>query len=73
VVARRISEVLRQERPLRVEARAAQIAGLYATLVLSPAAAGVWLIVGAAVTFAATLVPARKASALVIREALGRT
>jgi len=42
-------------------------------LVLSPAAAGVWLIVGAAVTFAATLVPAGKASALVIREALGRT
>ncbi|HSD20214.1 MAG TPA: FtsX-like permease family protein, partial [Anaeromyxobacter sp.] len=42
-------------------------------LVLSPAAAVVWLVLGAASTFAATLVPARKASALVIREALGRT
>jgi putative ABC transport system permease protein len=42
-------------------------------LVLSFAAAGVWLVLGAAATFAATLVPARKASALVIREALGRT
>lgn len=42
-------------------------------LVLSPAAAVVWLVVGAVATFAATLFPARKASALVIREALGRT
>ncbi len=42
-------------------------------LVLSPAAAVVWLVLGAVATFAATLVPARRASALVIREALGRT
>jgi len=42
-------------------------------LVLSPAAAVVWLVLGAVATFAATLVPARKASALVVREALGRT
>jgi putative ABC transport system permease protein len=42
-------------------------------LVLSPEAAAVWVVVGTAATLAATLVPARKASALVIRDALGRT
>lgn len=42
-------------------------------LVLSPAAAVVWLVVGAVATLAATLLPARRASALVVREALGRT
>ena len=42
-------------------------------LVLSPAAAVAWLVLGAGATFVATLVPARKASALVIRDALGRT
>jgi putative ABC transport system permease protein len=41
-------------------------------LVLSPEAAAVWVAVGGVATLAATLVPARKASALVIREALGR-
>jgi ABC-type lipoprotein release transport system permease subunit len=42
-------------------------------LVLSPEAAAVWVIVGTFATFAATLVPARTASRLVVREALGRT
>ncbi len=40
--------------------------------VLSPWAAVAWVVVGTGATFAATLVPARNASALVIREALGR-
>jgi putative ABC transport system permease protein len=42
-------------------------------LVLSPVAAVACLGVGAVVTWLATLLPARRASALVIREALGRT
>ncbi len=42
-------------------------------LVLSPGAAALWLGLVAAVSLAATLVPARRASALVIREALART
>jgi len=42
-------------------------------LVLSPGAAVAWAVVGTLATFAATLVPARRASGLVIREALGRT
>jgi putative ABC transport system permease protein len=42
-------------------------------LVLSPGTALAWLGVGAVVTWLATLFPARRASALVIREALGRT
>ncbi len=42
-------------------------------LVLSPAAALAWLGLAVAVAFGATLVPARRASALVIREALART
>lgn len=41
--------------------------------VVSPEAVLGWVAVGLAATFAATLVPARSASALVIREALGRT
>lgn len=42
-------------------------------LVLSPAAALAWLGASLATAFAATLVPARRASSLVVREALGRT
>ncbi len=42
-------------------------------LVLSPMAALAWLGLSVAVAFGATLVPARRASTLVIREALGRT
>ncbi len=41
-------------------------------LILSPGAAAVWLVLATGATFAATVVPARMASALVIREALGR-
>lgn len=42
-------------------------------LVLSPGAALSWLGSGAAITLLATLLPARRASALVVREALGVT
>ncbi len=42
-------------------------------LVLSPGAAGAWLAIGAAGTVLATVIPARRAAGLSIREALGRT
>jgi putative ABC transport system permease protein len=41
-------------------------------LILSPAATLGWVAIGTVATLAATIVPARRASALVIREALGR-
>lgn len=41
--------------------------------VFSPGAVAAWIAIAIVATFAATLVPARTASALVIREALGRT
>ncbi len=42
-------------------------------LVVSPGAVVTWVALGGAATFLATLVPARAASALSVREALGRT
>ncbi|HET9552207.1 MAG TPA: FtsX-like permease family protein, partial [Anaeromyxobacteraceae bacterium] len=42
-------------------------------LVLSPAAAGAWLALGAVGTVIATVIPARRAAALSIREGMGRT